>query len=129
MAKVVKVILPNWLVRWIGDLTDSEETTLSEFLRRSAADRCELRDLERSQRTPRPLLLATRNARRACPRGKLRQISEALDRATETVGEIRAPEPIRGQLIRALEDLEILSDLVYNQDLFFPTLPANDNEP
>ncbi len=129
MAKVVKVVLPEWLLKWIGDISDSEETTLSEFLRRSAADRCERRDLEGSSRMPRPLLLATRNARRACPQGKLRKISEALDRATETVGEIRAPEPIRGRLNSALQDLEILTDLLFNQEFFLLGIPANDNEP
>lgn len=129
MAKVVKVVLPDWLLKWIGEVSECDETTLSEFLRRSAADRCERRDQEGSSRIPKPLLLATRSARRHFAQGRLRRISEALGRATKIVDEIRVAEPVRSQLYSALQDLEVVTDLIFNQEVPLQGLPANDNEP
>ncbi len=129
MAKVVKVVLPDWLMRWIGEVSDADETTLSEFLRRSAVERCERRDAEGSSRIPRAVLVATRRARRGFPQGRLGRISEALGRATKIVDEIRIAEPVRSQLFSALQDLEVVTDLIFNQGVPLPGLPANDNEP
>jgi len=128
VAKVVKVVLPEWLLKWIGEVSEADETTLSEFLRRSAADRCERRDQEGSSRIPRSILIATRGARRGFPQGRLRRISEALGRATKTVDEIRVAEPIRSQLYSALLDLEVVTDLIFNQDVPLHGVPANDND-
>ncbi len=61
-------------------------------------------------------------------RGKLRRISEALGRATDTVDAICIAEPIRSQLNSALQDLQIATDLIFDQDAAIHCHSVNDNE-
>ena len=128
MSKAVKIWMPEWLVTWMRKVSKSEGTTVSELVRRYATDWCERRDREGSSRVPRPILAAARGAKRGLARGRIRHIAEALGRATEIVGDIHIGEPIRSQLNRALQDLDLATDLIFDQDVSLPGCPSNDND-
>jgi len=127
LSKDVKVCVPDWLWEWIHEVSGSDETTVSEFLRLSAVDRCERQEREGSSRVPRAIRAAARAANRGLARGRIRHIAEALGRATETVGDIHIGEPIRSELNRALQDLDLATDLLFDHEVPLPGCPANDN--
>lgn len=128
MSKAVKIWMPEWLWKWVHEVSGSNETSVSEFLRLSAVDRCERQEREGSSKVSRPILKAARAANKGLARGRIRHIAEALGRATEIVGDIHIGEPIRSQLKSALQDLDLATDLIFDQDVSLPGCPSNDND-
>jgi hypothetical protein len=127
LSKAVKIWMPEWLWKWIHEVSGSNETTVSEFLRLSAVDRCERQERAGSSRVPRAIRVAARGAKKALARGRIHHIAEALGRATEIVGDIHIGEPTRSQLKNALQDLELATDLLFDHDVPIPGNPVNDN--
>lgn len=128
MAKVLKITMPEWLMKWVVTVSTADETTVSEFIRRSASDRCERRDREPLKGSG-ALRAAASLGRRGVVKSRFRRIAEALDRATETVGSVRVPGPARSQLASALEDLQTVTNLIFDQEAPNPGDIVNDNNP
>jgi hypothetical protein len=128
LSKAVKIWMPEWLWKWIHEVSGSDETTVSEFLRLSAVDRCERQEREGSSRVPRAIRSAARGAKKGLARGRISHIAEALGRATETVGDIHIEEPIRSLLKSALQDLDLATDLLFDHEVPLPGCPSNDND-
>jgi hypothetical protein len=124
LAKIVKVMLEEWHLKWISKVTEDDGTTVPEFFRRAAADLCARLEREESSTVPGPIIAAARASRRGFARGRLRRIAEALGRASETVGGICIKEPIRGQLQSALQDLEVATNLIFDHDVRMPGNPS-----